>query len=541
MNRWADFDAARILYEDADLIAVDKPEGVSSQSADPEHPDDLVYRLRRFLAARDGAEPYLGIHQRLDQDSSGVIVYTKRREANASLAKQLEGRTAEKRYLALVEDWPGRDRTLSHMLAPDGARMRVAPRDRRRKNAVSHVRVRSRAGGRTLLEVRIETGRTHQIRAQLAAEGAPIVGDRIYGGVAAPRLMLHAWSIALSHPISGAPLTIEAPIPTLFERAPTLRESIEHALARRWGLAHREDVTAFRLVNEAGDWLRGIAVDAYADWLVLHVYSAEIEAELERVLDALSLLGYRGIYVKRRPKQANVIVDAQQSDLAPSMPLRGEPAPDPLVVLEHGVPYRVRLGEGLSTGLFLDQRENRRRVRELAQNATVLNLFAYSCAFTVAAAAGGARASLSVDASKRAIERGRENLEGAGLATAAHRFLVADVFEALEDLARRRERFDLVCVDPPTYSTTRASRWKSGSDWPRLAALAFAVLAPGGRLLACSNDRRLRQNELRRHVHEGARIAKIELAQMKDLPCPADFPAPFGEEAHLKSLLCTRR
>src|SRR5258706_8093194 len=81
------FDPARVLYEDDDLIAVDKPEGVSSQAADPERPDDLVTRLRLWLTARDGAEPYLGTHQRLDRDTSGVILYTKSRRANPSLAR----------------------------------------------------------------------------------------------------------------------------------------------------------------------------------------------------------------------------------------------------------------------------------------------------------------------------------------------------------------------------------------------------------------------------------------------------------------------
>ncbi len=548
------FIPARILFEDAFVIAVDKPEGVPSQAADPAHPDDLVHRLGRFLAEREGSErpAYLGVHQRLDQDTSGVLLYAKQKAANAGLARQLEGRTVEKHYLAVVEGWRGGDRRLEHMLArgSDG-RTHVAPRDRRAKRAVSHVRVLSRREERALLEVRIETGRTHQIRAQLAAVGAPVVGDRLYGGAEASRLMLHAARIALTHPTTDAPLVVEAPAPACFEtamgddereRGSRPEDALARAAERRWGLAQRaldqEPTTAYRLLNDTGDGLDGVAVDVYGGWLVAHVYDEGVD--VETLLDTLSALGARGVYLKRRPKQANVIVDGRDETYAPSEPVRGEPAPEPLVVFENGLPYRVRLGEGLSTGVFLDQRQNRARIRELSKGARVLNLFSYTCAFTVAAAAGGARESLSVDASARVLEWGRENLEGAGLASDAHRFEVGDAFDVLARLARESARFDLICLDPPTYSKTRVSRWKSGNDWRRLGALAFSVLAPGGRLLACSNDRRLRGQKLRRHLHDAARDAGIGLGQMKDLPCPPEYPPAFGAEPHLKSILATR-
>jgi 23S rRNA (cytosine1962-C5)-methyltransferase len=541
---WPDFDRARILFEDADLIAVDKPEGVSSQAADPDHPDDLVFRLKRALG-RD----YLGVHQRLDKDTSGAILYAKEKRANAGLAAQFEQRKVEKLYLAIAEGWRGGDRTLAHQLVVDDKRTRVASKnDRRAKRAVSHVRVMERAGTRVLLEVRIDTGRTHQIRAQLAAEGAPVLGDRLYGGAPAARLMLHASAIALSHPITGERLEIAAPRPPIFALAMraieseiamrsetfSTRDAIAMAIERRWGLARRRDLDAFRLLNEAEAGTEGWALDRYGHFLVLHLYSDRARANEAAILDALDALGMRGTYVKRRPKRANE-VDATDEALAPHMPMRGAPAPEGFSIREHGIEYRAHLGEGLSTGIFLDQRDNRLRVRELAKDARVLNLFAYTCAFTRAAAIGGARETLSVDASGRALERGRENLAGA---PGENRFLCADVFDALAALAKKNERFDLVCVDPPTHSTTRSGRWTS--DWERLFAAVFGVLAPGGRALACSNDRRLSIAKFRRAAHEGAREAKIEIAQMKDLACPADFPPPFGEEPHLKSLLVHR-
>ncbi|MBZ0122052.1 MAG: class I SAM-dependent methyltransferase, partial [Sandaracinaceae bacterium] len=355
--------------------------------------------------------------------------------------------------------------------------------------------------------------------------------------------------LELSHPITGEPLVLEAPIPQSFLRhlegehdpyvPAALRDALALALERRFALARRPGTDCHRVIHEAGDGLPRVAVDRYGEWLVVSDYGLE-ERELDRVLDALGALEPRGLYLKRRPKQANVIVDARSESFAPSAPVRGEPAPEILVVHEEAIPFEVRLGEGLSTGLFLDQRGNRLRVREAASGKRVLNLFAYTCAFGVAAARGGARETVNVDASARLLEWGERNYVCAGLDPSGHRFVRGDVFETLEVMHRAGERFDLVCVDPPTYSRTKASRWTSGRDWERLALLALRVLAGGGAMLACSNDRRIPSRVLRRSLLEAARRAGVPVNRIRDLACPIDFPPPPGAEPHLKSLWLER-
>ena len=545
-----------VAYEDDDVVVVDKAAGVPTQASDPRIPDDLPSRLRRFLAERSGRaerDVYLGIHQRLDAATSGVVLYTKRREVNAAVARELEGRHADKRYVAVVTGWRrGASARLEHRLAErSGGRVEVVPaRDRRGREAVTHVRVLEKHGDRALVEARIETGRTHQIRVQLAAAGAPVAGDGLYGGVPAPRLMLHARSIELAHP-SGGRLAVETAIPDElreFARGEpsdpfeptTLSRRLDRACELRAAFAW-SSTSAFRLVNEAGDALPGLAVDVYGDYAVAQLYDDAARSAEPVVLDALAALGFDGVYVKRRPKQANVVVDTRREELAPAHALRGRDAPSELVVREDDTPFVVRLGDGLSTGLFLDQRENRRRVRELASGARVLNLFAYTCGFSVAAAVGGARRTVSVDASSSALAWGRRNFEAASITLAgdAHRFVDADVFDVLAQLARGRERFDLVVLDPPTFSTTRSTTWASGTQYRELAALCVGVTAPGGRLLACSNDRRMVRAKFRRYLHEAARDAKRNVKQMKDLPSPRDFPVAAGAEPHTKSVLVT--
>jgi 23S rRNA (cytosine1962-C5)-methyltransferase len=579
---WPHFRQEHILYEDDDVVAVHKPAGVPSQAAHPDRPDDLVTRLRAFLAERDGrAAPYIGVHQRLDRDTSGVVLFTKRPEVNAALAKQFEGRTLKKHYLAAVSGWRSnaRDATLDDVLRKgDDGRMVVAPMPRGRnakreaggQRAVTQVRVKTRKDDRALLELRLETGRTHQARVQLAHAGAPIAGDPLYRGALAPRLMLHAAGLELDHPRTGKRLVIrdEAPVEmadwvargdrgaSVYDDVGALDRALALAVERRWALGQsalrdpeERRTTAFRLVNEEGDALPGLAVDAYGDHLVAQLYVGGIwedAARRDRVLDRLDALGFDGIYLKLRPKQAKVLVDTRRDDLAPALPVRGIPTASPEIeVREEGMPCLVRLGDGLSTGIFLDQRPNRRLVREIANGAHVLNLFSYTCAFSVAAALGGAARTVSVDASVLALERGRANFGAAGIAlggagpSAAHSFVAEDVFAWLARAATKKERFDIVIVDPPSYSSTKKRRFVAESDYDDLVALAARVLAPRGKLVACCNHRGLARAKLRRFVAQGMRSENRELAQLKDLPDAPDFPPPLGREPHMKSVLAT--
>jgi 23S rRNA (cytosine1962-C5)-methyltransferase len=373
---------------------------------------------------------------------------------------------------------------------------------------------------------------------------------------------LHAHALAFDHPRTGKRVRFEARLPydfdTWLERGDlgariydddaAFGAALERAVLARYALGHAANgpriTTAFRLVHEAGDALPELAVDVYGDHLVAHFYDGwDAPGRRERVLDRLGALGFDGVYVKMRPKQANTLVDTRREDLAPKAPVRGSPAPARLVVYEEGLPCNVRLGDGLSTGIFLDQRANRRRVRAIAGGASVVNLFAYTCAFTVAAAAGGARRTISVDAAPVALERGRENMEEAELlgsaSGAAHTFVAEDAFAWLARAARRGEKHDLVILDPPSYSSTKRRRFSAASDYVELAAAAIAILGPGGRLLACLNHRGIAQAKFRRQLVEAVRVAGRQATQVKDLPVPSDHPpAPWGEPT-MKSALVT--
>jgi 23S rRNA (cytosine1962-C5)-methyltransferase len=581
---WPDFRAEHILHEDDDLIFVHKPSGVSSQAAHPDRPDDVVTRLELFLADRDPTKKRisLGVHQRLDRDTSGVIVFTKRGDVNAALATQIEKRVSfKKKYVAGVIGWPvgRRETTLTNELVKveDGLVAIVPKGQRSPKNAqraVTHVRTRSGAakGERALLDLVLETGRTHQARVQLANARAPIAGDVLYGrphaAGMAPRLMLHALALELDHPRTKKKLSVRDDLAraefdawlehgdlgmTIYDDRKALERAIALAVERRWGLGRSEDrdpperrTTAFRLINEEGDALPGLAVDVYGNHLVVQIYSSEeweVPGRRDRVLDALHALGFDGVYLKLRPKQSNVLVDTRRDDLAPKLPVRGTPtAEEKIVVYEEGVPFEVRLADGLSTGIFLDQRQNRRMLRAMTANTgRVANLFSYTCAFSVVAALGGAKETVSVDASLAALERGRSGFTLAGLDPRAHMFVGEDAFSWLARQAKKEQRFELIVLDPPSYSSTKKRRFVAETDYDELITLAASITLPGGKILACCNHRGMARQKLRRMAHEGVRAANREALQIKDLPASLDFPGAGGRDPHMKSVLITLR
>ena len=214
-----------VLYEDASLIAVNKPAGLTVHAGAGQHEGTLVNRLvHRFGALSQlGGEMRPGIVHRLDKDTSGVILVARTDSAHRALAAQFADRTVEKIYLALVH---GRVRAdsgrITKPIARDPVRRtRMTARLESGREALTDYKVRTRFEKFTFLEVRIGTGRTHQIRVHLASIGHPVAGDRVYGsgGDTTPtaRLFLHAWKIGFVSPATGQKVTVEAPLPPALE------------------------------------------------------------------------------------------------------------------------------------------------------------------------------------------------------------------------------------------------------------------------------------------------------------------------------------
>jgi 23S rRNA (cytosine1962-C5)-methyltransferase len=559
---WLDLPADAVLFQDDMLVVVNKPAGVPCQAPDTTQPEDLVSLIKRRIARASGCAEetlYLGTHQRLDQETSGVIVYSLDKAANASLAEQFQGRSVQKLYLAAVSGKPPRPGTLleAQLVPAADGRMRVArasePGAKLARTRVLDVEQR---GQRSLLTLAIETGRTHQIRVQLAAAGCPIVGDALYGGAPGLRLMLHALRISLQHPTRAEPLVLEAPVPYELRAWLEGKDSPQHVLTdprllqrcialaagRRLSLLRayeRGETTAFRLLHGDADGLPDIYIDVYDRWLVVRVDSeqADDRSAAERaLLHALQGAGFAGAYLKRHPRQANQLVDPKGAQFAPSTPVFGEAAPNLLLVHERGIPYEVQLGEGLRTGLFLDQRDNRALVQELARDKRVLNLFGYTGSFSVAALAAGARLAVTVDVSRAALAWADRNAARIGAAD-RHRSLPQDAFLALRSLEVKEDPFDLAVLDPPSYSTSKQGRFRVVKDYPALCVATLRVLAPGATLIACVNHHGLSRADLRRFIQAAGRDAGVTFESIRNLPEQRDFPVSGSGEPAMKSLI----
>jgi len=493
------FRDAWVLHRDADVLVVDKPAGVASHPVESLEVSDIGSRLERWL----GSKPAM-LHA-LDREASGVMVFAHSRDASRDLAAQLE-----------------RGAPTTHLVGTTS-----------RPRGIPHEVVR-RVGERLLLRL---TG-VKSLRKALAAAEAPVAGDREHGGAPAARLMWHLESLELSHPRTGARVPSRAALPAAFERwlagdatLDGLDGRLRDALDRRHALALREDTDSYRLVHGAGDELPGLEIDVYGEHAVVSLASDEALVAREAIFDAVHALGFRSVYAKLRPRKASTLVDTRRDDVAPPLPVRGEAAPAPMWVRELGVAYAVRLGDGLSTGLFLDQRAARGWVSRALAGRSLLNLFAYHGGFTVAAVAGGARRTVTVDASGVALERAAENLDHHGAARTEHELVKAD---AAAWLSTSNERFDVVVLDPPSYSTTRHTTFRAERDYQKLAAFAIAHVARGGALLASTNLRRLSHEAFRRMLSAAARDARRRVAKVKALPLPLDHPPPPGEPWHLK-------
>lgn len=550
-----------ILRDDGDVIVIDKPSGLSTHEIEPGDTDHAVARLSAYLRAR-GERDYLGIHQRLDKDTSGVLLFARRPEVNKALAAEFEGRRIEKDYVAAVilpRGAPPKGTLRGWLVKEKGGVVSVHNRKPARgasQEAITHYRLLEKHGDRALLAVTPETGRTHQIRAQLAAANMPVAGDVLYGGPASARLLLHAKSLALKHPVTGSRFSVTSSLPGAFARwvqgkthLPTSAAEIEQRLRaaawKRTALFHealpdgRPATTTFRLANSGGDDVPGVQLDLYDKWLVVSLISPEAEACQEAVLDAAAALGAEGVYLKNRPKQASVLKDTDREARCPRTAVRGTSAPDEFLVHESGLGFFVRLGDGLQTGLFLDQRDNRLRVQKLAGGLTMCNLFAYTGAFTVFAVAGGATRTVTVDVAAAPLQRARKNLDLLGASEKDHTLLDVDALFWLKGAVKRGDKFDLVVLDPPSFATTKTSTFSAKDDLGTVLSLALQITAPGGRLLAATNHRGISRQRLRREIHDAARASGRDLWQVKDLPGSVDFPPEPGFEPAMKSVLVT--
>jgi 23S rRNA (cytosine1962-C5)-methyltransferase len=315
------------------------------------------------------------------------------------------------------------------------------------------------------------------------------------------------------------------------------RARLHASIARRASLAADGRTTAYRVVHGENDGLPALVVDRYADTLVVKLYSpiwfphlATVVGQLVGLLDPVRV-------VLRLSRQ---VARADTFGLADGTTVHG-PSPDaPVRFRERGLVMEADVVHGQKTGHFLDQRDNRALVRSMAAGASVLDVFASTGGFSLAAAAGGARRVHLVDSSASALAAARRNLElNTGLRQVRDcdvRTTVADAFDALAELRRRHERYGIVIVDPPSFAQSAATVEAACRAYARLTRAALAVLDDGGTLVQASCSSRVSAERFGEVVHRAAADAGYELTELRRTGHPLDHPVGFEHGAYLKAM-----
>jgi 23S rRNA (cytosine1962-C5)-methyltransferase len=319
------------------------------------------------------------------------------------------------------------------------------------------------------------------------------------------------------------------------------RRRVARALALRRELVH--GTTGFRMVHGESDGLPGVVADRYGAFAVVKLYSAGLTPHRAAIVEALraEAAGLEGVYGRDEIPQAT---DGEEEGGAPAgRVLWGAEPPERIVIDEHGMKLLVDVRRGQKTGHFLDQRENRRMVRDLARGrAEALNLFAYTGGFSVAAALGGAGHVVSVDVDRDAVALARENFRANGLDPADHAFAAEDAFELLARYKREGRRFELVVCDPPAFAKSQRAVDAAVAGYASLNRAALAVLAPGGLLVTASCSARVSAEQFADAVKEAAFKARVDLQLVQETRQPPDHPVSlqFREGRYLKCLVLRR-
>lgn len=299
---------------------------------------------------------------------------------------------------------------------------------------------------------------------------------------------------------------------------------VDEAIAARSPL-HALD--AWRVFNAAADGIDGLVIEKLGPVLIAQLHEGRLKlpesATRELVAHAHERLGTRAVYAKQFVRDRAGIDDAADERHRDATPWIGEPVEPELAVSENDIRLIVRPYDGFSVGLFLEHRDTRARIRELAAGRRVLNTFAYTCGYSVAAAVGGAVGVDSVDVSKRYLEWGKANLTANAIDLEPHRFFCSDVFDFYARARRQGRMYDLIILDPPTFARLRRPKrtFVLAEQLNRLVEGAVDRLAPKGIILLSTNHREISHDRLAEALARAA--ARRPCTILDRPPLPLDF------------------
>jgi 23S rRNA (cytosine1962-C5)-methyltransferase len=315
------------------------------------------------------------------------------------------------------------------------------------------------------------------------------------------------------------------------------RRLLERAIAARQSLAEDSGTTAYRLVHAESDYLPGLIVDRYGEWLVVQFLTLGVERWRKDLVGLLADLadGVQGVY-----ERSDVQVRAKEGLEQRAGVLWGQEPPDLQEILEQGYRFLVDLKQGHKTGFYLDQRENRARLPAFCAGAEVLDVFAYAGGFSVRAAGAGAAAITLVEGSSSALDLARRNVAANAPEHRAVDYVEGDAFSVLRGFRAQDRRFDVIVLDPPKFARSEREVKRAARAYKDVNLLALQLLRPGGVLFTFSCSAAVSADLFQKIVFGAAVDAEREAQLIGWLAQGADHPVAltFPEGAYLKGLIC---
>src|SRR5439155_18696429 len=296
-----------------------------------------------------------------------------------------------------------------------------------------------------------------------------------------------------------------------------------------------DQTNMYRLMHAEGDGLPGLVVDRFADILVAQIHTAGMERLRPLLLDALmEETGVQGLLLRNDSQSRR----REGLEIEEPAVAAGE-VPAQVAVRENGIQFLIDPWQGQKTGFFIDQRDKREALRKYARNKRILNCFSYTGGFSVYAALTSPQTSVtSVDISAPAIETARQHFTLNGLDPNTHQFLIADIFNYLEQAHKDGEQFDVVILDPPAFAKTQSARTQALKAYRRLNTLGMQVLRSGGILLTCSCSGVIGMDDLLSALSQSAQRLQRTVQLLETYTHGVDHPINLAmpETAYLKAV-----
>ncbi|MBK3495858.1 class I SAM-dependent rRNA methyltransferase [Viridibacillus sp. YIM B01967] len=309
------------------------------------------------------------------------------------------------------------------------------------------------------------------------------------------------------------------------------KTKLKTALDHRTDFFEDSQTTAFRVFNGEGDGIGGLSIDYFNGYYMVSWYSEGMYSFKKYVYDALAeLVEFKAIYEKKRFDTKGQYIE--QDDF-----VMGEPGDFPIIVKENGMNFAVNLNDGAMTGIFLDQRDARRTIREYySEDVNMLNTFSYTGAFSVAAALGGAKETTSVDLAKRSLAKTIEQFSVNGIDYEAQNIKVMDVFDYFKYAARHAMKFDLVVLDPPSFARSKKMTFSTAKDYPKLLMDAIAITEKNGIIVASTNNASFSMKKFKTFIDKAFKDLDTRYKIVEQSSLPKDFRTnrDFPEFNYLK-------